>query len=327
MKVVVTRTVAGGVGLLERDPIITSLHVAEPGTGPNRRELLGLVQGAHGLLCQFVERIDAELLDAAGPQLKVVSNLAVGFDNFDIAEATRRGIWLTNTPDTVTPSTADMAWALMLAVSRRLYEGDREVRSGTFASKTGYDPMHLLGGDFEGKTLLIVGAGRIGYAVAQRSVGWGMRVLYVARKPHAEFEQAPFSGKRVTLHEGLTKADYVSLHVPLTAETHHLISERELRLMKETAILVNTSRGPVIDEAGLVKVLQERRIAGAGLDVYEFEPRQVPGLTELNNVFLMPHVGSASRDVRPRMAQMAMRNLLAALHGKRPENAINSVAG
>lgn len=325
MKVVVTRTVAGGVDLLRNDPLITDLLVYPPGVGPPRAELLSLIRGAHGILCQFVEKVDAEFLDAAGPQLRVVANHAVGFDNFDVTEATRRGVWLTNTPDTVTPSTADMAWALMLAASRRLYECDREVRSGEFAGRTGYDPMHLLGGDFEGKTLLIVGAGRIGYAVAQRSLGWSMRVLYVARAPHPEFESAPFRAQRVSLEQGLREADYISIHTPLNEQTRHLIGAAQLRMMKPTAFLVNTARGPIVDETALVHALREGWIMGAGLDVYEFEPRQADGLIQLRNVFLTPHVGSSSRDVRPRMAQMAMRNILAVLRGRTPENPVNRI--
>ncbi len=323
MKVVVTRTLAGGLELLEAEKSITHLWVAPPGIGPNRAELLERVRGADAILSQFNEAVNAELLDAAGTNLKVVANYAVGFDNMAVAEATRRGIWLTNTPDAVTAPTADMAWALMLAVARRLHEGEYEVRSGEFSRRKGYDPRHLIGGDFEGRTLLIVGAGRIGYATAIRSLGWGMRVLYVARKVHEEFESAPFKARRVDLDTGLREADYVSLHTPLTAETRHLIGRRELALMRPTAYLINTARGPVVDEGALVEALRSGGIAGAGLDVYEDEPRQAADLTELRNTCLMPHVGSASRSARPEMARMAQRNILAALRGECPPNAIN----
>ncbi len=325
MKVVVTRTLAGGVELLEREPGITDLWVAPPGIGPDRGELLERVAGADGLLCQFNEAVNAELFDAAGPNLKVVANYAVGFDNMDVPEATRRGIWLTNTPDAVTAPTADMAWALMLAVARRLHEGEREVRSGEFSTRRGYDPRHLIGGDFEGRTLLIVGAGRIGYATAMRSLGWGMRVLYVARSAHEEFERPPLGAQRVELETGLREADYVSLHTPLTRETRHLIGRRELGLMKPTAYLINTSRGAVVDERALVEALASGKIAGAGLDVYEDEPRLAPGLGELGNTCLMPHVGSASRSARPEMARMAQRNVIAVLKGETPPNPINRV--
>jgi len=322
MKVVVTRTLAGGVGMLEEDPLVDDLWVAPPGTGPDRAELLERVRGAHGILSQFTEAVDDELFDAAGPDLKVVANYAVGFDNMDLEAARRRGIWVTNTPDAVTPSTADMAWTLLLATARRVHEGEREVRAGDFANRTGYDPRHLIGGDVEGRTLLIVGAGRIGLATARRSLGWQMRILYVARRRHPEFEAPPLNGARVTLHEGLAQADYVSLHVPLTPETRHLIGRAELERMKPTAYLVNTARGPVVDEAALVEALRNGTIAGAGLDVFENEPRQHPGLVDLTNTCLMPHVGSASRHARPHMARIAQTNVLEALRGRRPPDAL-----
>lgn len=325
MKVVVTRTLAGGVELLEEEKSITELWVAPPGIGPSRAELLQQVKGAHAVLAQFNEPVNAELFDAAGTSLKVVANYAVGFDNMDVAEATRRGIWLTNTPDAVTAPTADMAWALMLGVSRRLHEGEHEVRCGEFSHRRGYDPRHLIGGDFEGRTLLIIGAGRIGYATAMRSLGWGMKVLYTARSVHADFESAPFKAQRVELDDGLQQADYVSLHTPLTAETRHLIGRRELALMKPTAYLINTARGPVVDEEALVEALRAETIAGAGLDVYEDEPRQAAGLVDLPNTCLMPHVGSASRSARPKMARMAQHNILQALGGQRPVNAVNQI--
>lgn len=325
MKVVVTRTLAGGVELLAAERGITDLWVAPPGIGPSRAELLERVSGAHGILSQFNEAVNAELFDAAGASLRVVANYAVGFDNMDVAEATKRDIWLTNTPDAVTAPTADMAWALMLGVSRRLHEGEHEVRGGVFSTRRGYDPTHLIGGDFEERTLLIVGAGRIGYATAMRSLGWGMKVCYTARAVHPEFESAPFKATRVELDDGLRQADYVSLHTPLTPETRHLIGRRELALMKPTAYLINTARGPVVDEGALVEALRAGAIAGAGLDVFEDEPRQTAGLIDLPNTCLMPHVGSASRRARPEMARMAQRNILAALCGRRPANAINLV--
>lgn len=323
MKVVVTRLLAGGIEMLEREECITDLWVAPPGIGPSRDEFLERVKDADGVLCQFCERINHEFFEAAGPNLKVVANYAVGFENIDIEEATRRKVWVTNTPDAVTPSTADMAWALMLGVSRRIYECDREVRSGAFSDRSGYDPSHMLGGDFEKKTLLIVGAGRIGYATAMRSIGWKMKVLYVARSAHLEFESSPLNAKRVDLDEGLAQADYVSLHTPLTDETRYLIGRRELRLMKPTAYLINTARGLVVDEEALVEALEKGMIAGAGLDVYEDEPRQKAGLVDLPNTLLAPHVGSASREQRPLMARMAQENILAALHGRVPKNALN----
>ncbi len=326
MKVVVTRTLPGGLELLEQEPAITELIVAPPGIGPSRAEYLQQIPGAHAVLSQFNEKINAEFFDAAGPNLKIVANYAVGFENMDRAEATKRNIYLTNTPDAVTPSTADMAWALMLSVSRRIIECDQEVRDGTFAQRQGYDPRHLLGGDFENKTLFIVGAGRIGYATAHRSLGWNMKILYHARSPHPDFEAPPLNATRVTLNEGLAQADYVSLHTPLTPETHHLMGPTELQQMKPTAYLINTARGPVVDETALVKALQSNEIAGAGLDVFEDEPQTKPGLTDLPNTVLAPHVGSASLDQRPLMARMAQQNILDALKGKKPTHALNEIS-
>lgn len=326
MKLVVTRTLPGGVSLLEAEERITDLWIAPPGTGPSRSELLQRVRGAHGVICMFCERIDAEFLDEAGPQLRVVANYAAGYENLDFDQATRRGVWVTNTPDTVTPSTADMTWALLLATSRRIWEGNLDVRRGNFAQRDGFDPCFMLGGDLEGRTLLIVGAGRIGLAVAQRSTGWRMNLLYTARTPHPEFEAPPINARRVDLQAGLAAADYVSIHTPLTRETRHLIGRPELARMKPSAIIVNTARGPIIDEAALVEALRSKRIAGAGLDVYEDEPQQSSGLRDLPNTCLMPHVGSASLRQRPLMSEMAQRNVLAALVGQRPPNALNELS-
>jgi len=213
----------------------------------------------------------------------------------------------------------------MLGVSRRLYEGERDVRDGAFAARTGYDPCYLLGGDFEKQTLLIVGAGRIGYATAKRSIGWDMKILYVARKDHPEFESTPLNATRVSLAEGLGAADYVSLHTPLTDETRHLIGRTELNLMKKSAYLINTARGQIVDECALVDALRLGDIAGAGLDVYENEPKQAAGLCGLTNVCLLPHVGSASRRQRPLMTIMAQKNIIAVIDGKRPPNALNHI--
>ncbi len=325
MKVVVTRSLAGGVGLLEADPRITDLWIAPPGIGPDRGEFIEQSKGAAAVLCQFRETIDAAFFDAVGSQLQIVANYAVGFENIDIKEATTRGVWVTNTPNAVTPSTADAAWALMLGVSRRLHEGERDVREGNFAARTGYDPCYLLGGDFENQTLLIVGAGRIGYATAKRSLGWDMKILYVARTDHLEFESAPLNATRVSLSEGLAAADYVSLHTPLTDETRHIIGHHELQLMKQTAYLINTARGQIVDEGALVDALRSGDIAGAGLDVYENEPTQAAGLCKLPNVCLLPHIGSASRLQRPLMTRMAQDNIIAVFDGKRPPHALNHI--
>ena len=284
-----------------------------------RDGLLRAVRGRDGLVCLLTDRIDAAVMDAAGPQLRGIANYAVGCDNVDVAEATRRRIPVSNTPGVLTETTADLAWALMFAAARRIAESDRLVRGGRWR---GWEPMQMLGVDVAGKTLGIVGAGRIGDAVARRAVGFRMRVLYHDEVARPELEKA-CGARRAALDELLREADFVSVHVPLTAATRHLIGAREFGLMRETAVLVNTSRGPVVDEAALVEALRAGRIFAAGLDVYEKEPQLAPGLAELDNVVLAPHIGSASRETRARMAVMAATNLVAMLRGERPENCVN----
>jgi glyoxylate reductase len=257
------------------------------------------LEGVEGLLCLLTDRIDARLLEGAD-RLRIVANMAAGTDNVDLAAAERLGIAVTNTPDVLSEATADLAFALLLAVARRLVEGDRWVRSGRF---TGWSPDLLLGLDVSGRTLGIVGAGRIGRAMARRAEGFGMRVL------------ARGSREGTPLAELLERSDFVSLHVPLRADTHHLIGEPELRRMQSHALLINTARGPVVDEAALVRALREGWIAGAGLDVYEREPALAPGLAELENVVLAPHVGSATHGTRARMAEIAADNIVACLSG------------
>jgi lactate dehydrogenase-like 2-hydroxyacid dehydrogenase len=284
-----------------------------------RRELLRAVEGRDGVLCLLTDRIDAEVFDAAGPGLKVFANYAVGYDNVDVAEATRRGVIVTNTPGVLTDTTADLAWALIFAVARRVVAGDSLARSGRWA---GWGPMQLLGRDITGATLGIVGAGRIGGAVAARSAGFGMKVLYADPSPRPELERM-LGARKVALDGLLAESDFVTIHVPLRDETRHLIGRRELGLMKETAYLINTSRGPVVDEKALVGALKSGSIAGAGLDVYEEEPKLAPGLAELDNVVVLPHLGSATVATRTKMATMAAENLIAALAGERPPNCVN----
>lgn len=287
-----------------------------------RQRLLEFVRGAAVLVTWVSEKVDAAVLDAAGPSLKAVCNFAVGTDNIDLAECRRRGVLVTNTPDAVTEGTADMAWALLLAVARRLIPADRFARSPEYAQRGPLGPMEFLGTDLTGRTLLIVGAGRIGRAVALRSIGWGMRVLYVARSRHWDFELAPLAARRVTLEEGLREADVVSVHTPLTPETRHLIDARAIGLMKPTAILINTARGPVVDEAALVDALREGRLYGAGLDVFEREPVVHPGLIGLENVVLTPHIGSAAARFREAMTEMVRANAAAVLEGRTPPNLV-----
>ena len=283
-----------------------------------REELLRAVRGRDGVLCLLTDVIDDEVLAAAGPQCRVFANYAVGFNNIDVAAATRRGIMITNTPGVLTDSTADLAWALIMSVARRVVEGDACVRSGKW---DGWGPMQFLGQDVYEKTLGIVGAGRIGTATALRSVGFRMKVLYTSSRPNPELDA--IGGRRVDLLALLRESDFVSIHVALNEQTRHLIGRKQLALMKPTAYLINTARGPVVDEKALVEALRERRIAGAGLDVYEEEPRITPGLTDLPNVVCLPHLGSATEATRAKMATMAATNLVAAVRGERPPNLVN----
>ncbi len=283
---------------------------------PSRAELLRRVRGCAAVVTMLTERVDAELLDAAGPDLKVVANFAVGFDNLDLAAIRAHRVRATNTPGVLTDATADLTWALILAAARRVVEGDRLIRTGDWA---GWRPLELLGLQVTGATLGIIGAGRIGTAVALRSTGFRMRVLYADDRANADLEQK-VGAQRVGLAELLPAVDVLSIHVPLTPATRHLIGRDQLATMKPTAILVNTARGPIVDEAALVEALRERRIAGAGLDVYENEPRLTPGLRELPNVVLLPHLGSATTATRQKMAQMVGENVLAVLQGREPPN-------
>jgi glyoxylate reductase len=277
-----------------------------------KSQLLTRLKGKDGLICHIVSAIDEEVL-AATPTLKVVANVAVGYNNIDVAAARRRGVVVTNTPDVLTETTADFAWALLMATARRVVEADRFARSGQW-QRWQWDL--LWGADVHGKTLGVLGFGRIGRAVARRASGFDMRVLYhdaIRPEPTVERElRATYAEPETILRE----ADFVTLHTPLLPETRHLISERTLRLMKRTAILVNAARGPIVDEAALVRALKEGWIAGAGIDVFEDEPRIHPGLPPLPNVVLAPHIASASRDTRIAMATLAVRNCLAVLDGQ-----------
>jgi glyoxylate reductase len=279
-----------------------------------KRDLIDRLKNKDGLICQIVSVIDDEVL-AAVPTLKVVANVAVGYNNIDVAAARRRGVIVTNTPDVLTETTADFAWALLMSTARRVLEADRYARSGQW-DRWQWDL--LWGVDVHGKTLGVVGFGRIGRAVARRALGFNMRVLYQdAVRADAAAEQE-LRATQADLDTVLRESDFVTLHTPLLPETRHLMGERTLRLMKKSAILVNASRGPVVDEAALVRALTEGWIAGAGLDVFEEEPKIHPGLAPLANVVLAPHIASASRDTRLAMAALAVRNCLAVLDGKPP---------
>jgi D-3-phosphoglycerate dehydrogenase len=285
----------------------------------SREELLEKVKGRDGLLPLLTERIDGEVMDTAGPQLKIIANHAVGFDNIDVKAATERGIMVTNTPGVLTDATADHAWALLFAIARRVVESDKFTRAGKYH---GWGPMMFLGGDITGRTLGIVGAGRIGAAVAEKSRGFNMRVLYCDEVSNSKIEQE-VGAKKVSFEELLRESDFVSVHVPLFPATHHLFNEKSFKVMKKTAYLINTSRGPVVDEAALVQALKNGDLAGAALDVYEEEPKIQPGLIGLENVVLTPHIASATIETRTKMATMAAQNLVDGLSGKRPANLVN----
>jgi glyoxylate reductase len=280
----------------------------------SKQALMSRLKGRHGLICQITDTIDDEVLGAEAG-LRVVANVAVGYNNIDVAAARRRGIVVTNTPDVLTETTADLAWALLMAAGRRVVEGDHYARSGQWKR---WEFDLLWGHDVHGKTLGILGFGRIGRAVARRALGFGMRVLYQdAVRADAKTEQelkAAFTDKERVLRE----SDFVSVHTPLLPETRHFIDEAALRTMKPSAILVNAARGPIVDEAALVRALKEGWIAAAGLDVFEEEPTIHPGLLGLRNVVLTPHIASASEDTRIAMSALAIRNCLAVLDGQPP---------
>lgn len=278
-------------------------HTADVYSGADaipRAELLARIREADALICLLTDRIDSAVI-AAAPRLKVIANVAVGYDNIDLAAARARGLAVTNTPDVLTESVAEFTWALILAIARRVVEGDRLVRSGAWK---GWALDFMLGMELRGKQLGIVGAGRIGRAVAARAPAFGM--------------SAVFARKDMTLDQLLVTSDVVSIHTPATAETHHLINRKTLARMKRSAVLVNTSRGSVVDEAALAWALGERLIAGAALDVYEREPAIHPDLLTRDDVLLAPHIGSATRETRTAMADLAVRNVINVLAGLPP---------
>lgn len=280
-------------------------------------EIITGMKGREALFCSILDHIDAELLDGC-PGLKVVANFGVGFNHIDVAAATARKIPVTNTPGVLTDATADIAFALLLNAARRIGEGERLVRARKW---TGWQPLQLLGADLAGATLGIVGYGRIGRAVARRARGFDMRVIYWNRTRLPASEEA--GAVYAELEDVLRQSDFVSMHVAYNSGTHHLLAEKQFALMKPTACVINTSRGAVIDETALVRALQAKRIAGAGLDVFEREPQLEPGLCELENVVLAPHLGSATVGTRTRMGMIVVDNLLAACAGRRPPNCVN----
>ena len=318
-KVFVTRKVAQEA--LDMIASSTDMELWEDELPPPRNVLLNKVRTIEGLFSLLTDKVDAELMDAA-PKLKVVSNMAVGYDNIDIAEATKRGIFIGNTPEVLTETTADFTFALLLAAARRLVEADKYTKTGNWKT---WSPMVLLGRDVHHATLGIVGCGRIGLEVAKRARGFDMQVIYydkVCRSPEEEenlgLEFVP------NLAELLARADFISIHTALTPETHHLISAAELAKMKPTAILINASRGTIVDQKALYQALKSRQILGAGLDVTEVEPIPLDDpLLTLDNVIIAPHIASASVATRTKMAVMAAENLLAGLRSQLPPNCVN----
>jgi len=319
-KVYVTRRIQDtGLSLL---PGRADFEVWEK-VGPVDREvLLEKASKAEGLLCTLSDRVDEELLSRSS-DLKIVSNYAVGYDNIDVDAATRRGILVTNTPDVLTNATADIAFTLVLAAARRVVEANEFLRSGKWIT---WHPDLLLGQDVSESVMGIVGMGKIGQAVAKRARGFSMDVLFYNRSPRPEAEKA-FGAQQVSLEELLQKSDFVSIHCPLSEETKGLIGERELGMMKKTAILINTSRGPVVDQKALFRACSEKWIWGAGLDVFDKEPVPLDEpLLSLKNVTTLPHLGSATVKAREGMARKAAENLLAGLEGKRPTDLVNPKA-
>ncbi len=314
MKVLVAREIPeAGLRLLEGFDVKV-LHERPPG----RDELIEAVRGVVGILSTATEKIDGEVMDAAGDGLKVIANMAVGYDNIDVRAARERGVVVTNTPGVLDETTADVAFMLMLAAARRLGEGERLLRAGKWEW---WGPKQLRGIDVWGKKLGILGMGRIGRAVARRARGFGMEILYHNRSRNQDAERE-LGARYLGLDDLLAESDFISIHTPLTDETRHLIGAEELERMKPQAVLVNTSRGPVVDEGSLADALEHGRIFAAGLDVYEEEPRVHPKLLELENVVLAPHIGSASMETRDRMATLAAENLRAVLRGEQPKTPV-----
>jgi glyoxylate reductase len=291
--------------------------------GIPRDELLDVVRGRDAIITMLTERVDAEFLSAAGPNLKIVANHAVGFDNIDVAACTSAGVMASNTPDVLTETTADTAFALLMAAARRVGEGERFLRART---PWIWGPLMMLGQDVHHKIIGIVGFGRIGQAVARRARGFGMRVIYSDAIALPASVEAETAAERRTLDDLLEEADFVSIHTNLTPETRHLFGAEQFKRMKPTAVVVNTSRGPVIDEAALADALESRQIFAAGLDVFESEPEVHPRLLELDNAVIIPHLGSATVDTRNAMGDVAVDNVFAAIDGTKPPTLLNPEA-
>lgn len=316
MKIFVTRKIPDeGIDLLKK---IHEIEIFPQDRAPTKDEIINGLKGKDGLLCLLSDPIDQDIIKSE-PNLKMIANYAVGFDNIDVKAATDRKIPVSNTPGVLTDTTAEMAWAQLFSVSRRIVEGDKYTRAGKYKA---WGPLLMLGQDISNKTLGIIGAGRIGTAFALKSKGFQMNILYVDERVNTTLENK-LGARKVELIELLKKSDFISIHVPLIEDTYHLISEGELKIMKNTAVLINTSRGPVVDEKALIKALKEKWIFGAGLDVYEHEPEISEDLKKLDNVILQPHSASATFETRSKMAIIAAENMIAGLKGELPPNCIN----
>ena len=316
-KIFITRRIPEiGINLLKEKGYDVSVG---PEGEISKEELLEGVKNTDAILSVLTEKIDGEIMDAAGEQLKIVANYAVGYNNINIDEAKKRNIIITNTPDVLNDSVSDHAIAMIFAISRRIVEADKYTREGKYKA---WGPELFLGGDITGKTLGIIGFGRIGSTVALKmKKGFDMKILYhdIARNEELEKE---IGAEFKELDDLLKESDFISIHTALTEETNHLIDAERLKLIKPNAYLINTSRGPVVDEAALIEVLKENKIAGAALDVFEKEPELMPGLTELENIIITPHIASATKDTRNKMAEMAANNIIAVLEGGEPLNPV-----
>jgi len=316
MKIFVTRKIPEpGLDFLRK---YHEIEVNPQGRVISKKEIIQGLKGKDGLLCLLTDIIDKEIIESE-PNLKMIANYAVGYNNIDVKTATKHKIPVSNTPDVLTDTTAEMAWALLFSVARRIVEADRFTRQGKFK---GWAPMLMHGQDVTGKTLGVIGTGRIGTAFALKSKGFKMNILYYDQVKNKKIEEELFA-KKVELDRLLKESDFISLHVPLLPATHHLIGEKQLKMMKKTSILINTSRGPIVDEQALVKALKNNWIFGAGLDVYEHEPQINKELLKLDNVILQPHSASATTETRTKMAIIAAENIITGLKGEIPPNCIN----
>ncbi len=319
-RVFITRKIPeAGINLLKEKGY--SIDISEKDGVLTKEELIAVLKKGNydAVLCLLTDKIDDEVFEASGPNCKIFANYAVGFDNIDLLAAKNRGMMITNTPGVLTETVAEHTFALLMAISRRIVESDKFARSGKYH---GWEPMLFLGNDISQKTLGIVGLGRVGSKMANHAFkGFEMKILYYDPKRDADFEKE-CDARFVDLETLLKESDFVSIHVPLLPQTRHLIGEKEFKLMKSTAYLINTSRGPVVDEKALVGALKENLIKGAALDVYEFEPALTEGLSDLDNVILTPHTASATEETRSKMAVLAAQNIIAALEGKEPSNLV-----